>query len=84
MLEGGKITAHSLSIHCEYRFLMGTSVILLLDRCFVKSGKGRGIVQTTEIIICVPPPYGRGNTKNSSARTLPKAEHCGFPGVFIL
>jgi len=31
-----------------------------------------GIVQTTEIIICVPPPAGRGNTKNSSERTLPK------------
>ena len=31
-----------------------------------------GIVQTTEIIICVPPPPGRGNTKNSSERTLPR------------
>ncbi len=34
-----------------------------------------GIVQTTEVIICVPPPNGRGNTKNSSKRTLPGA--CG-------
>ena len=38
---------------------------------FVNPSGWEGIVQTTEIIICVPPPYGRGNTKNSSERTLP-------------
>ena len=31
----------------------------------------KGIVQATEIIICVPPPVGRGNTKHSSERILP-------------
>ena len=39
---------------------------------FSSHGYDLGIVQTTEIIICVPPPVGRGNTKNSSERTLPR------------
>ena len=30
----------------------------------------RGDCPTTEIIICVSPPYGRGNTKSSPKRTL--------------
>ena len=38
---------------------------------FVNPSGWEGIVQTTEIIICVPPPYGRRNTKNFSERTLP-------------